>query len=428
MLAAWAVQLFATRRALMARGAGPGGARRSRSKSRRTRSTTTRRWMRATRWRIRCGVLARDGGLRCDGVGACDALDRGWIRADRSSAVVACRRAAIARDARLAPTLRRAPGLRGLRARRRPRAPPCADVAAGASVPRAADRVRPAAAARPRLSASHTMPSCAMRAGWRKPSQRASSSCTVAVAQFEQAMHVEVLAAGDLRPGRGAAAGTFRRSHSARSGARPACSWPMCFGSTSAGVSALPRSCASAAKPTTASPGASRAAMSQTSSMCTPVSTSGWYSARCGTPYSASTSGSTTASAPQSRSVRRKADGVVDASARASSCHTRSGHEVGHLAGGDHVAHQRHRFRRDGEAERREARHEARRAQHAQRILGEGRADVAQHARFEVARAAERIDERAVVVLRDRVDGEVAPLQVFARASPTGSASTTKPR
>ena len=65
--------------------------------------------------------------------------------------------------------------------------------------------------------------------------------------------------------------------------------------------------------------------MSQTISWWMPVSTSGWYSARWGMPYSASTSGSTTASAPQSRSVDRKADGRVDASARRSSCHTRSG-------------------------------------------------------------------------------------------------------
>ena len=65
--------------------------------------------------------------------------------------------------------------------------------------------------------------------------------------------------------------------------------------------------------------------MSLTISWCTPVSTSGWYSARCGTPYSASTSGSTTANASQARNVDRKAEGVVDASARRSSCHTRSG-------------------------------------------------------------------------------------------------------
>jgi hypothetical protein len=98
----------------------------------------------------------------------------------------------------------------------------------------------------------------------------------------------------------------------------------MCLGSTSGGVSALPRSWVSAAKPIRSSPGASCAAMSQTISTWMPVSTSGWYSARCGTPYRASTSGSTTASAPQSRRVRRNADGRGVRSAPASSFHTRS--------------------------------------------------------------------------------------------------------
>ena len=65
--------------------------------------------------------------------------------------------------------------------------------------------------------------------------------------------------------------------------------------------------------------------MSQTSSACTPVSISGWYSARCGTPYSASTSGSTARSASASRRLRRNAAGAGLRRARASSCQTRSG-------------------------------------------------------------------------------------------------------
>ena len=122
---------------------------------------------------------------------------------------------------------------------------------AGAAVPRPADRVRPRSPARPRLSASHTSASCAMRAGWRKPSQRASNSCTVRVAQFEQAMHVEMFAARDLRPA-GDARPALSGVRTTRAAAQtPACSWPMCFGSTSAGVSALPRSWVSAAKPIT---------------------------------------------------------------------------------------------------------------------------------------------------------------------------------
>ena len=130
----------------------------------------------------------------------------------------------------------------------------CATSQQAHAVPRAADRARPRSPARPRLSASQTRPSCAMRSGLRKPSQRASNSCTVRVAQFEQAMHVEVFAAGDLRQVamlQPAPSGDRTRRCS---GARPACSCPMCFGSTSAGVSALPRSCASAAKPTTHRP------------------------------------------------------------------------------------------------------------------------------------------------------------------------------
>ena len=88
------------------------------------------------------------------------------------------------------------------------------------------------------------------------------------------------------------------------------------------------------------------------------------------------------------------------------------GHERGEFAAGDHLAHQRQRFRRNREAQRREARHEARRAKHPQRVLDERVADVAQHARLQVARAAVRIDQCAVVGLRDRVDGEVATAEV----------------
>ena len=59
------------------------------------------------------------------------------------------------------------------------------------------------------------------------------------------------------------------------------------------------------------------------------------------------------------------------------------------------------------------ARGETRDAQHAHRILGERGRHMAQHARLEIARAAERIDEVAVVVLGDRVDREVAALEIL---------------
>ena len=83
------------------------------------------------------------------------------------------------------------------------------------------------------------------------------------------------------------------------------------------------------------------------------------------------------------------------------------------LAARDDLGHQLQRLGRDREAELREARREARDAQHAQRILGERRRDVAQHARLEVAPPSPRIDQRAVVGARDRVDREVAALEIL---------------
>ena len=187
----------------------------------------------------------------------------------------------------------------------------------------------------------------------------------------------------------------------------------MCLGSTSAGVSALPRSCTSAAKPTRALPGASRAAMSQTISVCTPASISGWYSARCGDAEQRVHFRQQPRQRAAIAQQRRPADGFGAASARDSSCHTRSAHQVVDFAVGDHARISASVSGATREAERREARQEARAAQDAHRVLGEGRRDVAQHARLEVARAAEGIDQRAVLVLGDRVDGEVAPLEVL---------------
>ena len=89
------------------------------------------------------------------------------------------------------------------------------------------------------------------------------------------------------------------------------------------------------------------------------------------------------------------------------------GGEFGQFAVFGHRTHQRQRFRRDGEAQRGEARHEPCRAQYPQRILDEGVADVAQHAPLDVGGATERIDQAAIGSARDRVDGEVAPAQVL---------------
>ena len=86
------------------------------------------------------------------------------------------------------------------------------------------------------------------------------------------------------------------------------------------------------------------------------------------------------------------------------------GHQRIDFAVGDHLAHQR--FGLGGDLEVGEARREARHAQDAHGVLGECRRDMAQHLGVEVAPAAVRIDQRAVLVLGDRVDGEVAAGEV----------------
>jgi hypothetical protein len=75
-----------------------------------------------------------------------------------------------------------------------------------------------------------------------------------------------------------------------------------------------------------------------------------------------------------------------------------------------HPAHQCHRLRRDFEGE---AGGEPRHPQDAHRVLDESLADMAQHAALEVLRAPERVDQVALLVACDRVDGEVAPRQVL---------------
>ena len=102
------------------------------------------------------------------------------------------------------------------------------------------------------------------------------------------------------------------------------------------------------------------------------------------------------------------------------------GHQRVQLATGGDLAHQCHGLFGDGEAQWREARHEAR--ARAQQIFHERRADMAQHALLDIAHTAVGIDQRAgVFVAGNRVDGEVAALQVLLSVT-AGSASTTKPR
>ena len=118
--------------------------------------------------------------------------------------------------------------------------------------------------------------------------------------------------------------GTRRRKHRALSKRALRSSWPMCRGHSACGVVPLPRSWPRQAKRT--SIGACNcAAMSSTIMRCTPVSTSGWYSARCGTPQSLATSGSSLCSAPHSRSTSNMREGFCAIRPRASSCQTRSG-------------------------------------------------------------------------------------------------------
>jgi hypothetical protein len=67
------------------------------------------------------------------------------------------------------------------------------------------------------------------------------------------------------------------------------------------------------------------AAMSSTIIRCTPVSTSGWCSARCGTPHRRSTSGNSTRKCAALAQHLEHARGAGFHQAAASSCHTRSG-------------------------------------------------------------------------------------------------------
>jgi hypothetical protein len=81
-----------------------------------------------------------------------------------------------------------------------------------------------------------------------------------------------------------------------------------------------------------------------------------------------------------------------------------------HLAVRGHRAHQRHRLRRDVEPE---SRSKARNAQDADRVFGKCGTDVPQYPQLQVARTAERVDDVAVLVLRDGIDGQVAARKVI---------------
>jgi hypothetical protein len=79
----------------------------------------------------------------------------------------------------------------------------------------------------------------------------------------------------------------------------------------------------------------------------------------------------------------------------------------------DHAPHEGQGFVGDRELEVREARSKPRDPQDADRVFFKCVRHVAQDPIFDVFDAAPRIDELAIRVLRDRVDREVAALQVF---------------
>ena len=98
-------------------------------------------------------------------------------------------------------------------------------------------------------------------------------------------------------------------------------------------------------------------------------------------------------------------------------------HALGHqrvgLAGLDHAAAQRQRLGRDAEIG--EARREAAQPQDAHGVFLEGLAHVAEHARAQVGLAAQRVDQLAIGLARNGVDGEIAAAQiVFQRHVDTG--------
>ena len=89
-------------------------------------------------------------------------------------------------------------------------------------------------------------------------------------------------------------------------------------------------------------------------------------------------------------------------------------HALGNQRGGfavhHHVTHQLQGHGRDREIE---ARGEPCHAQYAHRVFGERRPDVTQYARFQIGNAAVRVDDFAIGVFGNRVDGEIAARQVL---------------
>ena len=152
--------------------------------------------------------------------------------------------------------------------------------------------------------------------------------------------------------------------------------------------------------------------MSSTSIRCTPVSTSGWCAAGCGTPHSRSTSGSTRASAPQSRSTSNMRLGRGSIRPRDSSCQTRSATSASTSPASTIARHSA--IVSGATREVRPARREARQPQDAHRVFGEGvRRRGAARRRCRSRRPPNGSISAPSSACGDRVDGEVAPRQVL---------------
>ena len=87
------------------------------------------------------------------------------------------------------------------------------------------------------------------------------------------------------------------------------------------------------------------------------------------------------------------------------------GHQRIDLAVGHHHLQQRQGFWRHAEVGK--AGRQSRHTQQTHRVFDEGRRDMAQHFRADVGLAIERVDQGAVLSLRNGVDGQVAAQQVF---------------
>ena len=124
-------------------------------------------------------------------------------------------------------------------------------------------------------------------------------------------------------------------------------------------------------------------------------------------------SGSSTASAPQSCRTSKNTSGLVSPSARCISRHTRSGTRalISPCSTMRRISSPVSGATR--EAERGQARGKSGHAQHAHRVLDKGRRHMAQQALLEIAPAAVGVDQRAVQRARHRIDGQIATLQIL---------------